>query len=525
MKKKTSKTTKPMNEKKPLKKTGNKKKETKKPPQKPKKEVKKEPEVVEKVPEESQEPIIEEAPPQIIEVPKVKTYEIDSDEDITYILNLEQVKDKLKINVKEKDSFPQNEYENYFTLDDLVNIDKWFKIFYNVENLIAQLDQLTKNENVAFERKKKDVLSLYINFPIDLLERIEIPLPINEIDNKDLFFQLISKISEIESKEKNEIVAMDEKMDNLEHLISNMEQNNQEEEHTQEHQENDNLNENIDMNQNNENNLEEMKDALKQQIKNNIENANEKGENEHEKMSQENSYNQEVKSKNEYLLIDQNQIPFHESTIISGDSQEKEKEIELILEWLSPSLGSLPNPPHVLRTKLVYKAEVDGDKASTFHEKCDNLGPTITLIQTKEGFRYGGYTSVSWEGPENSEFKSDAEAFIFSLDTQKKYESLDPDKSIQCSAFWGPYFGEGGTICVPDNFYEESNAFYKWPSTYNLSEKYELTLGQECNINIKDYEVYAFELNSEEPLEQEQEEGQGEGQEEGQEEGQAEGQE
>ena len=384
MKKKTSKTTKSMNEKKPLKKTGNKKKDTKKPPQKPKKELKNEPEVAEEVQVESQEPIIEEAPPQIIDVPKVKTYEINSDEDITYILNLEQVKDKLKINVKEKDSFPQNEYENYFTLDDLVNIDKWFKIFYNVENLIVELDQLTKSQNVAFERKKKDVLSLYINFPIDLLERIEIPLPINEIDNKDLFFQLISKISEIEYKEKNEIVSMDEKMDNLEHLINNMEQNNQEEEHVQEHQENGNLNENIDMNQNNENNLEEMKDALKQQIKNYIENGNEKGENEHEKISQENSYNQEVKSKNEYLLIDQNQIPFQESTIISGDSQEKEKEIEQILEWLSPSLGNLPNPPHVLRTKLVYKAEVDGDKASTFHEKCDNLGPTITLIQTKD---------------------------------------------------------------------------------------------------------------------------------------------
>lgn len=177
-----------------------------------------------------------------------------------------------------------------------------------------------------------------------------------------MFFQLISKISEIESKEKNEIVAMDEKMDNLEHLISNMEQNNQEEEHMQEHQENDNLNENIDMNQNNENNLEEMKDALKQQIKNNIENANEKGENEHEKMSQENSYNQEVKSKNEYLLIDQNQIPFHESTIISGDSQEKEKEIELILEWLSPSLGSLQIHPMFCEPNWFTKLKLMGIK-------------------------------------------------------------------------------------------------------------------------------------------------------------------
>ena len=65
---------------------------------------------------------------------------------------MEQVKDKLIINVKEKDYFPQNEYENYFTLDDLVNKDKWFKIFYNVEKLITELYQLIKNENIAFER-------------------------------------------------------------------------------------------------------------------------------------------------------------------------------------------------------------------------------------------------------------------------------------------------------------------------------------------------------------------------------------
>jgi len=509
MKKKTSKiTTKNLKEKKPLKKsanknTTNKKKDTKKQTQK-----KKQPEVVKDIPPSKESQAAEEELLKKKEVPKIKTYELMSEEEIPYTLNFELVKDKLRINVTEKDSFPQNEYENFFSLEDLIKIDKWFKIFYNIENLLLELEQLTKNENFVIERKKIDVISLYIVFPINLLDKIEILLPINEINNKDLFFQLISKINEVESKEKNDIIAIDEKLDNLEHLLNSMEQNNnQEEEKLPENHEN----ENNDMNTNEENmnNLEEMKDALKQQIENKIKISNDNQnneneiENENEKLSQENSMDHDLENKNSYLLIDQNQIPFQESTILSEEIQEKEKEIGLILEWLSPSLTHLPNPPRVLRTKLIYKAEIDGDKASTFHEKCDNVGPTIIIIQTKEGFRYGGYTSVSWEAPEQSEFKADPDAFIFSLDTQKKYECLDTEKSIQCSMYWGPYFGEGGTICVPDNFLGETNAFYQWPSTYNIPEKDELTLGQEHNINIKDYEVYTFDLNSGSSIENE----------------------
>ena len=433
------------------------------------------------------------------EMPKVKIYEIKADEQTSYLLNFEQVRDKLKIKVTEKDSFPKNEYENYYSLEDLIKLDEWFKIFYNIESLIIEFEQLTKNENFEIEKKKKEVLSLYIVFPINLKEKIEILLPINQIDNKDMFLQLISKISDFESKEKNDVMTLDEKLNNLEHIISSMEMNNNHEEENlekndgnkenKENNDNENLNDDNIQNENeNMNNIEEMKDALKQQIENNMKNSTPK-ENE-EKLSQENS----VKSKNIYLLMDQNQLPFHESTILSENEEERQKEIEYLLEWLSPALENLPNPPKVLRTKLIYKSEIDGDKASNFHEKCDNCGPTVTIIQTKEGFRYGGYTSVSWEGPENPQFKVDVDAFIFSLDTMKKYENLNAEKSIQCYNLFGPSFGDG-VICVPDNFNEETNVYYQWPSTYNLEEKDELTLGRENKINIKDYEVYTIEPN------------------------------
>ena len=495
-KKPTKKVAKPIKEqKKPMKKQISKKKEEKK-PSPPIKET----EVVSENLESNKTQLGEiEIISKKSGIQKIKTYEIRSDEENTYLLNFEQAKDKLRIKVSEKNSFPPNEFENFYSLEDLIKIDKWFKIFYNIESLLIELEQLTKNESFLIEKKKKDCLSLYIIFPINLLEKIEIPIPINEIDDKDLFFQLISKINEIDLKEKNDIIDLDEKLDNLEHLISSMEPNNNQEEKDEEKLKNkdtENINENEEQNINNEkdenmNNLEEMKDALKKEIVNNMKNAN---SNEQEKISQENSF-EEIKNKEIYLLLDQNQLPFQESSIISQDEKEKQKEIELLLEWLSPSLNNLPNPPKVLRTKLIYNSEIDGDKASIFHEKCDNINPTIILIQTKEGFRYGGYTSVSWEGSEETQFKTDQDAFIFSFDTLKKYESLEPQKSIQCSILFGPNFGDG-TILIPDYFSEEPNAFYQWPSIYNLSEKDELTLGKTDQINIKDYEVYSIEVNN-----------------------------
>ena len=64
--------------------------------------------------------------------------------------------------------------------------------------------------------------------------------------------------------------------------------------------------------------------------------------------------------------------------------------------------------------------------------------------------------------------------------------------------YWGPYFGEGGAICVPDNFLQETNAFYQWPSSYDISEKDEFTFGQEHAINISKYEVYEIIIENNE---------------------------
>jgi hypothetical protein len=46
--------------------------------------------------------------------------------------------------------------------------------------------------------------------------------------------------------------------------------------------------------------------------------------------------------------------------------------------------------------KLIYRASKDGFNASSFHSKCNNQGPTITIIQSTNGNIFGGFNTASW---------------------------------------------------------------------------------------------------------------------------------
>ena len=76
---------------------------------------------------------------------------------------------------------------------------------------------------------------------------------------------------------------------------------------------------------------------------------------------------------------------------------------------------------------LVYRASEDGDKASIFHAKCDKIAPNISLIKTKKGFIFGGFTFKNWEHmprdidpnkPNLGSASRDSRAFGFSVNNQ-----------------------------------------------------------------------------------------------------------
>jgi hypothetical protein len=60
-------------------------------------------------------------------------------------------------------------------------------------------------------------------------------------------------------------------------------------------------------------------------------------------------------------------------------------------KWL---LSKIPSP--VVDALLIYKGSRDGWTKSKFHELCDRMGPTLTIMKTKAGAICGGFT-VKWE--------------------------------------------------------------------------------------------------------------------------------
>ena len=63
------------------------------------------------------------------------------------------------------------------------------------------------------------------------------------------------------------------------------------------------------------------------------------------------------------------------------------EELQRVLKaWLSPLQG---------KWRLLFRASRDGFAAETFHSKCDNLGPTATIVKSGN-YIFGGFTDVSW---------------------------------------------------------------------------------------------------------------------------------
>ena len=147
-----------------------------------------------------------------------------------------------------------------------------------------------------------------------------------------------------------------------------------------------------------------------------------------------------------------------------------------------------------LNKSIVYNnlffSKIDGDKASTFHQKCDKAKRTLTLVMDNDGNRFGGFTMRSWTGTNIQ--KKDEKAFIFSVDKNKIYPVLPDEVAIGCYPNFGPIFF-GCQIRIYDNFFKKGGSTYLKGLNFATDEDYELTNGKQM-YGIKELEVY--EVNS-----------------------------
>ena len=140
-----------------------------------------------------------------------------------------------------------------------------------------------------------------------------------------------------------------------------------------------------------------------------------------------------------------------DSNIIKGN----ENYIKSIKNWINPSKK--------IKAELLYRLSENGDNYSTFHELCDNKGPTLILFHVNDGNIIGIYTPLSWDPISN--WKNDIDTFIFNLNKNLKCKKLIYGQSIYCNSSYGPTTARFGySSNSPINFIKhwanEINKYY-----------------------------------------------------------------
>ena len=150
-------------------------------------------------------------------------------------------------------------------------------------------------------------------------------------------------------------------------------------------------------------------------------------------------------------IYDLSKIISYQSSIISTFSK-KINNLENILNVFSllsnDDMNLLKNfisPTNLneIDFKLIYKKFLHGIDIQNYHNLIDNQGPTITIIKTKDNFKFGAYTIQNID--KSDLYKIDENAFLFSLNLKEKYNTKDKYHSIKCynKASEVNFFGKG----------------------------------------------------------------------------------
>ena len=147
-----------------------------------------------------------------------------------------------------------------------------------------------------------------------------------------------------------------------------------------------------------------------------------------------------------------------------------------------------------LLTRLLFRASIHGDNASTFHNLCDYKTNLLFLVKTKKNYRFGGFTSVSISESKDGSCAMDKDAFCFSLNLSKIYNIIKDKVAI--------YINRNEIITFLMDIFKIYDNFFKKESICNDSrdgnkyicyngqnKKYEINGGEKVFL-VQELEVF-----------------------------------
>ena len=146
-----------------------------------------------------------------------------------------------------------------------------------------------------------------------------------------------------------------------------------------------------------------------------------------------------------------------------------------------------------IKLSLLFRASRDGDTIKAFHDRVDGISPTISLIETKTNYIFGGFTDHAWDS--KSGCVKTNNTFMFSFNKKKIYIGKNGGQ-ICCGNDIGPWFC-GGSGVYGDNYFKTNNS-YEWELESNIgsfdgfTEEFELVGGVK-NFMVNEVEVFKVE--------------------------------
>jgi hypothetical protein len=181
------------------------------------------------------------------------------------------------------------------------------------------------------------------------------------------------------------------------------------------------------------------------------------------------------------------------------DSISSDRHRELLFWKQSTIITSLPLIFQEFWDKkwtLLYRGSVNGFSSSSFHDKCDGHGNTITIIETTKGFIFGGFSPSVWRSQNSGIPDASGTSFVFSLkNPHNRYPmrfALSNKSYAICGwTGYGPIFGTGHDICVSGSSCSTSLGG-SYVNDTGIDGKQVFT--GENNFTMKEIEVFSINL-------------------------------
>ena len=143
---------------------------------------------------------------------------------------------------------------------------------------------------------------------------------------------------------------------------------------------------------------------------------------------------------------------------------------------------------------LIYRLTKDGTKFSDFVNKINNKSNLIFIYLTGNKRIFGVYIKTKLEDIQHDKYYKDENAFVFSLDNNKIYKILIPEKAIRFYDGYPILIGNTGNY---NGIYKSGdkindNGLLSTPKIYDFQKNNELTEGFN---KITEFEVLQININ------------------------------